>query len=281
MTIPGTCWFCGQPDTRQHAWDCAPTIHVAVHLRGQLRNWIRTHWYGDQRTGEKVAKETWGSDYLVVWAMATGTDGFREDGLSVATADPMGVQFIKHAVDASIKLHQYRYTHREKYLQEEYPRLSSIRQWMHELWESKRRGRKGADEDPETEHGEEDAAGSDGTDWTTDEDEEEWETRLRKGTPKTGMTDRQTKRVTCLYVMTYKCGNSAGPRRGQVTRESPLLRSSWSASPLPAACCSARFDKPDTYHTGTYTHTGQCLPQAAGPVHSVPAGHGRSSTAVP
>ena len=44
VTIPGTCWFCGQPDTRQHAWDCAPNIHVAAYLRGQLSDWIRTHW---------------------------------------------------------------------------------------------------------------------------------------------------------------------------------------------------------------------------------------------
>ena len=113
--------------------------------------------------------------------MATATDGFREDGLSVATAESISVQFIKHAVDASIKLHQYQHTYREEYFREEYPRLSSIRQWMHKLWESKRRGRKGDDEDPETKHVEEDSpAGSDGT---TDEDEGEWETRLREGTP--------------------------------------------------------------------------------------------------
>ena len=47
-----------------------------------------------------------GSEYLVVWAMATATDGFHKDGLSVATADSVGVQFIKRAVDASIKLNQ-------------------------------------------------------------------------------------------------------------------------------------------------------------------------------
>ena len=55
---------------------------------------------------------------------------------------------------------------------------------MHELWESKRRGRKGDDKDPETEHGEEDlAADSDVADWTTDEDEGKWEARFYGDSP--------------------------------------------------------------------------------------------------
>ena len=115
--------------------------------------------------------------------MATATDGFRKDGLSVASADSMGVQFIKRAVDASVKLDQYQYTHREDSFRETYPQLSSIRQWMHELWESKHRGHKGDDEDPETERGEEDSpADSDVADRTTDEDKGEWEARFRDGT---------------------------------------------------------------------------------------------------
>ena len=76
VAIPGTCWFSGQPDTRQHAWDCMPTIHVATYLRRELHEWIREYRYCDRQTDEKVAKETWASDYLVVWAMATLTDGF-------------------------------------------------------------------------------------------------------------------------------------------------------------------------------------------------------------
>ena len=60
------------------------------------------------------------------------------------------------------------------------PQLSSIQQWMHDLWEGKNRGQKGEDEDPETGHGVEgSAAGSDVANWTTGEDEEEWETRLQ------------------------------------------------------------------------------------------------------
>ena len=78
VTIPGTCWFCGPPDTRQHVWDCMPTIHVAAYLKRELRGWIRQYWYCDRQTDKKVEKETWGSDYLVVWAMATSTDGFRK-----------------------------------------------------------------------------------------------------------------------------------------------------------------------------------------------------------
>ena len=85
--------------------------------------------------------------------MAPSTYGFRKDGLSVASAESMGVQFIKRAVDASMRLHQYRYTYRENSFRKEYPQLSTIRQWMHELWESKRKGRKRDDEDPEAEQG--------------------------------------------------------------------------------------------------------------------------------
>ena len=55
---------------------------------------------------------------------------------------------------------------------------------MHDLLEGKNRGPKGEEEDPETGHGGEgSAAGSDVADWTTDEDEEEWETRLQGTTP--------------------------------------------------------------------------------------------------
>ena len=165
-------------------WNCVTAIHVSTYLRDQLRAWIQTNRYKDEQTDNRVAKETWGSDYLMVWAMATATEGFRKDSLSVATKDSMGMQFLKHTVDASVKLHQYRYTHRGPYSQEVYPQLSSTRQWMHDLWEGKSRGQKGGDEDPETGHGGEGSeAGSDVADWTTDEDEAEWETRLQGTTP--------------------------------------------------------------------------------------------------
>ena len=165
-------------------WNCVTAIHVSTYLRDQLRAWIQTNRYKDEQTDNRVAKETWGSDYLMVWAMATATEGFRKDSLSVATKDSMGMQFLKHTVDASVKLHQYRYTHRGPYFQEVYPQLSSTRQWMHDLWEGKSRGQKGGDEDPETGHGGEGSeAGSDVADWTTDEDEAEWETRLQGTTP--------------------------------------------------------------------------------------------------
>ena len=118
VMMPGICWFCGQPDTRQHVWNCVTAIHVSTYLRDQLRAWIQTNRYKDEQTDNRVAKETWGSDYLMVWAMATATEGFRKDSLSVATKDSMGMQFLKHTVDASVKLHQYRYTHREPYFRE-------------------------------------------------------------------------------------------------------------------------------------------------------------------
>ena len=32
VIAPGMCWFCGEPDTVRHAWDCLPTKHVVRHL---------------------------------------------------------------------------------------------------------------------------------------------------------------------------------------------------------------------------------------------------------
>ena len=74
--------------------------------------------------------------------MATATDGFRKDGLSVASADSMGVQS-----KTRVRLLQYRYPHRETSFRVICPQLLSIRQRMHELWENKHRGRTKDDKD--------------------------------------------------------------------------------------------------------------------------------------
>ena len=76
-----------------------------------------------------MSKETWGSDFLVVWDLATTTDGFKEDKLSVASPETMGVQFLRRAVDASMQLYSYRYSHREEYFRRPYPQLATIWQW--------------------------------------------------------------------------------------------------------------------------------------------------------
>ena len=176
VAIPGVCWFCGQPDTRRHAWDCYATIHVATFLWQGLREWIKIYWYCDRDTDRRI---TWGSDFLVVWAMATTTDGFKDDKLSVASKDSMGVQFLRQAVDASIRLHSYRYSHREVLFRKQYPQLATVWQWLHALLESRRRGDRLDDENPEAEQ--EDAASaadSDAAGWSTDEDEGVWDARL-------------------------------------------------------------------------------------------------------
>ena len=98
----------------------------------------------------------------------------------------MGVQFIKPLIHKSTnpQIHQYRYTHREDYFRKVYPQLSTIQQWMHELWESMRKGHKQDDEETEAEQGEDDSAGdSDAAGWTTDEGEEEREERFRDDPP--------------------------------------------------------------------------------------------------
>ena len=132
----------------------------------------------------------------MVWAMATTTDGFRKDGLSVATPESMGVQFLKQAVEASVRLHTYRYEHRQEYFRRQYPHMSSIRQWLHTLLEGKRKG-KGGGGDYDDEDAAEDAPGEepDGEGWITDEDEEDWAKRLlgggRAGDPE-GVLDDET-----------------------------------------------------------------------------------------
>ena len=126
-----------------------------------------------------MEKETWGSDFLVVWAMATATDGFQTDKLSVAAAESMGVQFLIQAVDASMRLHNYRYTHRQVFFRRQYPHMATIRQWLHTLLEGKRKGGGEEEDDGEDERGvaaskeEPDRAG-----WFTDEDEADWAERF-------------------------------------------------------------------------------------------------------
>ena len=78
------------------------------------------------------------------------------------------MQFLGRAVDASMKLHSYRYSHREVSFRRHYPRLATIRQWLHTLLESKRRGGRGDDDEPEAEWGDTASTGdSDAAGWTT------------------------------------------------------------------------------------------------------------------
>ena len=111
--------------------------------------------------------------------MATTTDGFQKDGLGVATPEAMGVQSLIQAVDASMRLHSYRNKHRQEFFRRHYPHMCSIRQWLHALLESKRKG-KGEEEYDEDEgmEGEAQEEEPDGAGWTTDEDEEDWAKRF-------------------------------------------------------------------------------------------------------
>ena len=81
--------------------------------------------------------------------MAITTDGFRQENLSVATQDSIGVQFLQQVIDTSIKLHQYRYEHREVIFKDRNPdlRTKTIKSWLHGLWESKNKGTKEEEEE--------------------------------------------------------------------------------------------------------------------------------------
>ena len=138
----------------------------------------------DREVEQHIVKEMWGASYIVVWCMATTTDGFRQDNLSVATQDSMGVQFLKQVVDASMRLHKYRYEHREVCFKEQYPNFHSIKLWLHDLRESKNRGQKGEEEEEEQEpEVTDDEADSDEADWSKDDDESDWEERLQDTPP--------------------------------------------------------------------------------------------------
>ena len=106
VVVPGKCWFCEEPDTVRHAWDCVPTRHVVNHILESWYAWLDQHWYADRVVEKAVVEETRGASYIVVWCMATTTNAFRAEGLSVATQDSVGVQFLQQVVDASMRLHQ-------------------------------------------------------------------------------------------------------------------------------------------------------------------------------
>ena len=147
VIVPGLCCFCRQPDTVRHAWDRLPSTHIVRHLLKGLCAWIQKTRYMDRQVERHIEKEMGGASYLVVWYMATTTEGFRQDNLSVATQDSMGVQFLKQLLDASMKLHRYRYEHCENYFRVQHLGLRAIKQWLHDHWENKNRGNKGGGEE--------------------------------------------------------------------------------------------------------------------------------------
>ena len=83
-----------------------------------------------------------------------------------------------------MQLYSYRYSHREEYFRRPYPQLATIWQWLHALLESRRRGDRTGDEDPEAEQEDAASAGdSDAAGWTTDEEKDVWDARLRGDLP--------------------------------------------------------------------------------------------------
>ena len=51
---------------------------------------------------------------MVIWAMATKTQGFTDDHVGTATKDSLGTQFLIKAVEASTKLWTERYKLRDR-----------------------------------------------------------------------------------------------------------------------------------------------------------------------
>ena len=78
-----------------------------------------------------------------------------------------------------MRLHSYRYKYRQQFFRRQYPHMSTIRQWLHALLESKRKG-KGEEENDDEEglEGQAQREVPEGAGWTTDEDEEDWAKRF-------------------------------------------------------------------------------------------------------
>ena len=116
-------------DTRIQAWVCEKTLGHAQSLIGGLVHRLRTHWY-KKRPGGDVQGECRDPESLMVWAMATKTEGFRADKLSTASQDSLGVQFLSEAITASIRLHEHRAQEREQALRSEFRTTLTLKQYM-------------------------------------------------------------------------------------------------------------------------------------------------------
>ena len=87
--------------------------------------------------------------------------------------------------------------------------MTTIRQWLHALLESKRRG-KGEDEndDDEGHDGEAQREEPEGAGWTTDEDEEDWAKRFLEedagGSPMTRLRKRKSGSSTMTSITIYE-----------------------------------------------------------------------------
>ena len=103
------CSLCGKcAEDELHAWRCTRTIRDAVRLRDGLLSWIEDHLYMGQPKARYLEDEAYDPSCMVVWAMATKTQGFVSDKMGTADRDSLGTEFLLKAVAASARLWQIR-----------------------------------------------------------------------------------------------------------------------------------------------------------------------------
>ena len=79
-----------------------------------LVNWIEDHLYMGRPGIRHLEDEASDPACLVVWAMATKTQGFVSDEIGTADRESLGTQFLLQAVAASVRLWQIRFKLRDK-----------------------------------------------------------------------------------------------------------------------------------------------------------------------
>lgn len=117
-------------DTRIHAWQCPMTRLYAIALLEKLEDWLVSNWYKRRTDRDDIKRELWSASHIVVWPMATTTEGMKKEKMPVSTQDSVGGKCIKKVLDASIDLYEYRAQQREKILQAVCETGKSLRQMM-------------------------------------------------------------------------------------------------------------------------------------------------------
>ena len=109
------CPFCGRcPEDEFHAWRCTKTARDVVRLKDEPANWVEDHVYMRRPGARHLDDEIHDPAWLVVWAMATKTQGFVSDKMGTADQNSPGTQFLLKAVAASARLWQIRFKLRDK-----------------------------------------------------------------------------------------------------------------------------------------------------------------------
>ena len=96
------CPLCGRGGGDEfHARRCTKTARQALRLMEELANWLEKHVCMGRPGARHLDDEIRDPLCLVIWALATKTQGFKADKLSTADRNSLGTQFLLKAVDTS------------------------------------------------------------------------------------------------------------------------------------------------------------------------------------